>query len=234
MGMNQPPQQPPETSSPGSNQPSNGQGVSTDPSALQFMIQNGDVHGLEQQMSDEQEQQDNPMEEQQEPPDPIISYDEAIDAVLKLIVTTTQRDLDVDIQSKAISQLSSAVKSLQEASIPQVDPQAQMELQYQQQESQNVQNQQQMTMQQQLHEQALQHKQQLHEQTLKHNDLNQALKEWQAQQQQNQSADMHDMTTMQNMQNMGQSQEKHQADLQNMQMAQENNQQKLSNENSSK
>jgi hypothetical protein len=209
MGMNQPP----ETSSPGQTQ-----GVSTDPSALQFMIQNGDVHGLEQQMSDEQEQQDNPMEEQQEPPDPIISYDEAIDAVLKLIIGTTQRDLDVDIQAKAISQLSSAVKSLQEASIPQVDPQAQMELQYQQQEQQN----QQMTMQQQLHEQALQHKQQLHEQTLKHNDASQALKEWQAQQQQNQSADMHDMTTMQNMQNMGQSQEKHQQDLQNMQQQNQN------------
>jgi hypothetical protein len=223
MGMNMPP----ETSSQGQNQ-----GVSTDPSALQYMIQNGDVNGLEQQMSDEQEgsQTDNPMEEQQEPPDPIISYDEAIDAVLKLIIGTTQRDLDVDIQSKAISQLSSAVKSLQEASIPQVDPQAQMELQYQQQEAQQQQQDQQMTMQQQLHEQAMQHKQQLHEQTLKHNDASQALKEWQAQQQMNKQNDMHDMTTMQNMQNMGQSQEKHQQ----MMQQQENNQQNLSNQNPSK
>lgn len=227
MGMNMPP----ETSSQGQNQ-----GVSTDPSALQYMIQNGDVHGLEQQMSDEQEgsQTDNPMEENQEPPDPIISYDEAIDAVLKLIIGTTQRDLDVDIQAKAISQLSSAVKSLQEASIPQVDPQAQMELQYQQQEQQNQQNQQQMTMQQQLHEQAMQHKQQLHEQTLKHNDASQALKEWQAQQNMGQQRDQHDMTTMQNMMNMGQSQEKHQQDLQNMAQQQQNNQQNLSNQNSSK
>jgi hypothetical protein len=217
MGMNQPPQQPPETSS---------QGVSTDPSALQYMIQNGDVNQLEQNIADEQEgsQQDNPMEEQQEPPDTLVTYDEAIDAVLKLIITTTQRDLDVDIQSKAISQLSSAVKSLQEASIPQVDPQAQMELQYQQQEQQNAQNEQQMTMQQQLHEQALQHKQQLHEQTLQHNDASQALKEWQAQQNMGQQRDQHDMSTMQNMQNMGQSQEKHQADLQNMAQQQQNNQ----------
>jgi hypothetical protein len=224
MGMNQP-QMPPNQS------PNQNQGVSTDPSALQFMIQNGDIQGMEQNMQDEQEntQNDNPMEEQQEPPDTIVSYDDAIDAVLKLILNHSQKDLDIQIQAKAIQELANAVKTLQEAAIPQVDPQAQMELQYQQQEQQQQQQDHQMTMQQQMHEQALQHKQQLHEQALKHNDLNQALKEWQAQQEMNKKGDLHDMSTMQNMMNMGQQQEKHQQDLQNMQNQADLQSQKLSN-----
>jgi hypothetical protein len=197
--------------------PGQGQGVSTDPSALQFMIQNGDVHQLEQQMADEQEPQDNPMEEQQDqqPPDTIISYDDAIDAVLKLILNHAGKDLDIQIQAKAIQELANAVKTLQEASIPQIDPQAQMELQYQQQEQQNKQSDQQMTMQQQLHEQALQHKQQLHEQQLKHNDANQALKEWQAQNLQNQQAEKHDQQTAQNVMTMDQKQQLHDQTIKN-------------------
>jgi hypothetical protein len=190
-------------------------GSLTDPTALFALM--GDQQAMQQVQQDPQALQPQDIQQgqlnqegEQEPPEEIVSYEDAIDAILGLIKKNCEADLNIDLQAKAIASLASAAHQLQQASSPervQIDMQGQLD-------------QQQMQMQMEKHQQGLLHQQQLHDQTLQHNTANQALKEWQAQQQlqqksskQQQDMEMnknqHDMSLTKQMQEMMQGQEMH-------------------------
>lgn len=207
----QPPQQPDQ----GQGQMPQG-GSLTDPTALYALM--GDPSAMDkiQQNPDALQPNQNPLEQpQDEPPEEIITYEDAIDSLLKLIVDTTKANLNKELQAKALLSLAQATKALQEASNPPESVRVNMNGQF---------DQQQMQMEMEKHQQSLDHQQQLHDQTLKHNDLNQALKEWQAQQQQTKqqqdmghAEDQHQADMQKQMQEMMQGQEMHDATLENQQ-----------------
>lgn len=180
MGMNQPPvPQQPQSQDP------------QVPNAVQSQLGINDIM---------QSGQPDAQEPEQVEPNAIATFEEAIDSVLALVNKIAQSPegaINLAVQTKALVDLSTTVKNLVEAAIPEVDPHARLQLEYaqqeheqamskDQQEHQQAMDLQQLQMDQQKHQQDLTHKDALHQQTLKHNELNQALKEWQAQQQQSQ------------------------------------------------
>lgn len=183
MGMNQPPQ-----------------GAMTDPSAILAL--------MGQQGQDPNQM----MPDQEQPPEDIVTYDDAIDSVLKLIVTlASDQGLDKQIQAKAISELSGAARQLSEASNPEsvrIDLQGQMDQQAAQMEMEK-------------HQQDMQHKQQLHQQTMEHNTRNQTLKEYQAERQLQQQQQKQESSLVQQGQQMEHAQQNHEMGLQSQAQQQE-------------
>jgi hypothetical protein len=174
-----------------------------------------DISKLQQQ----QMQLQQPQPEQQQPeqePEQIVHFEEVIDNILILMNNTAkEQGMNLDIQTKALQGLAMAVKTLVEAQIPEVDPHAQLQLEYQKQQDShslaldNQQHQQAMDLQKhqmemQKHQQDLQHQSELHGQSLQHNELQQALKEYQAQAQVQQGVQQHQQSLVHNEQSQQQ------------------------------
>jgi hypothetical protein len=178
-----------------------------------------------------------------EPPELIATFEEVIENILVLMNNTAkEQGMNLDVQTKALQGLASAVKTLVEAQIPEVDPQAKLDLQYQQMHNDNQlavdqqQHQQAMDLQKhqmdvQKHQQDLQHAAELHGQSLQHNELQQALKEYQAQAQVQQGAQQHQQSLVHNEQSQQQNmaQQEQQMQLAEQQAQQQNQPQEKSN-----
>jgi hypothetical protein len=193
-----------------------------------------DISQLQQQQPEQQQ----PEQE----PEQIVHFEEVIDNILILMNNTAKAPegaINLDVQVKALQGLAMAVKSLVEAQIPEVDPHAQLQLEYQKQQDShslaldNQQHQQAMDLQKhqmdvQKHQQDLQHAAELHGQSLQHNELQQALKEYQAQAQVQQGAQQHQQSLVHNeqsqQQNMAQQEQQMQLAEQQAQQAQQENQ----------
>lgn len=203
--MNQPPQAPPQM------------GGNDQQALMQLMSQAGPPQAFQDQPGQVQGQPDPSQmmgqpDQQEQQPEQIVTYEDAIDEVLKLVVSlASDQGLDKQVQAKCISELAGAIHQIQQASNPEsvrIDMQGQMDQQFAQMEMEK-------------HQQNLQHTQQLHDQTLQHNDLNQALKEWQAQQQNGQAQQKQQASLAQQDQQMQHADNQHVMDMAQAQQSME-------------
>src|SRR5881392_4135281 len=175
-----------------------------DPSALLALMGQG------------QEQQDPSQMQPEQPPEDIVTYEDAIDSVLKLIVSlASDQGLDKNVQAKSIAELGSAVKYLQDSLTESTsDQQAQNDMQNQQQQFDQ-------SLAQEKHNLDLQHQHDIHKQTMDHNSRNQALKEFQAEKQLHQQQQKQESSLVQQAQQMDHAQQNHEMGLQSQAQQQE-------------